>query len=86
MFAKLPNGLASASRIFSEIMKPVHASLRCKGLILFGYIDDSYVQVDNFDSCKTNIFDTTTIFESFGSAPHPSKTVITPVQKSWGFY
>ena len=77
----LPNGLASAPRIFSKIMKPVYASLRCKGHILFGYIDDSYLQDDSFDGCKTNVSDTTTMFESLGFTPHLTKSVTTPVQR-----
>ena len=77
----LPNGLASAPRIFTKIMKPVYAFLQCKGHISFGYIDDSYLQDNNFDGCKTNVDDTTILFESLGFIPHPVKSVKTPVQK-----
>ena len=37
----LPNGLASAPRIFTKIMKPIFASLRTMGFINASYIDDS---------------------------------------------
>ena len=43
-FTCLPNGLACAPRIFTKILKPVHAKLRQQGHIIFGYIDDSYLQ------------------------------------------
>ena len=62
-------------------MKPVHGFLRCKGHISFGYIDDSYLHDNNFDGCKTNVDDTTILFESLGFIPHPVKSVKTPVQK-----
>ena len=37
----LPNGLASALRIFTELLKPVYAILRSMGHLNSGYIDDS---------------------------------------------
>ncbi|CAB4034218.1 Hypothetical predicted protein [Paramuricea clavata] len=77
----LPNGLASAPRICTKILKPVYASLWNKGHISFGYIDDSYSQDDNFDGCKTNVHDTTTMFDSSGFFPHQTKSVTIPVQQ-----
>ncbi|CAB4013926.1 Hypothetical predicted protein, partial [Paramuricea clavata] len=68
-YSCLPNGLASAPRIFTKILKPVYASLRNKGHISFAYIDDSYLQDDNFEGCKTNVHDTTTMFDSLGFIP-----------------
>ena len=44
-FTCLPNGLACAPRLFSNILKPVHAMLRQRGHLNVGYIDDSYLQV-----------------------------------------
>jgi hypothetical protein len=40
-FTCLPNGLASAPRIFTKLLKPVYATLRSQGHVSFGYIDDS---------------------------------------------
>ncbi len=77
----LPNGLASAPRIFTKIMKPVYSVLRCKGHISFGYIDDSYLQDDTFDGCRANVTDTTSMFEGLGFIPHPTKSVTHPVQE-----
>jgi len=39
-FTYLPNGLASAPRVFTKLMKPVYATLRSKGYLKVGYIDD----------------------------------------------
>ena len=42
----LPNGLASAPRIFTKLLKPVYATLHSMGHLNSGYIDDSYLQGD----------------------------------------
>ena len=44
-FTCLPNGLASAPRIFTILLKPVYATVRSQGHASFGYIDDSYLQL-----------------------------------------
>ena len=49
------------------------------GHILFGYIDNSYLQDDSFDGCETNVSDTTTMFESLGFTLQLTKSVTTPV-------
>ena len=51
------------------------------GHILFGYIDNSYLQDDSFDGCETNVSDTTTMFESLGFTLQLTKSVTTPVQR-----
>ena len=40
----LPNGLASAPRIFTKLLKPVFNLLRQKGWLSSSYIDDCYLQ------------------------------------------
>ena len=42
----LPNGLASAPRIFTKLLKPVYVTLRSMGHLNSGYVDDSYLQGD----------------------------------------
>lgn len=37
----LPNGISSAPRIFTKLLKPVYSSLRVLGHVNVGYIDDS---------------------------------------------
>jgi hypothetical protein len=66
---------------FTKILKPVYASLRNKGHISFGYIDDLYLQDDNFEGCKTNVHDTTTMFDSLGFIPDQTKSVTIPAQQ-----
>ena len=46
----LPNGLSSAPRIFTKILKPVYARLRSTGHTCMGHIDDSLLIGQSFDS------------------------------------
>ena len=39
----IPNGLSSALRCFTKLLKPVYSTLRQKGHLNAGYIDDSYL-------------------------------------------
>ena len=40
-FACMPQGIACAPRLFTKLMKPVYSSVRSKGLVSSGYLDDS---------------------------------------------
>ena len=42
----LPNGLNFAPRIFTKLMKPVYSTLRTRGHISSGYLDDSFLLGD----------------------------------------
>ena len=80
----LPNGLASAPRIFTKLLKPVYSALRGAGHLSSGYIDDSYLQGDTFQECHGNVVDTTTMFTRLGFFVHPEKSVFVPSQ-DWHF-
>ena len=58
----LRNGLASAPRIFTKLLKPVYATLHSMGHLNSGYIDDSYLQGDTVADCQQNFGDTVTLF------------------------
>ena len=45
-FTCMPNGLSSAPRIFTKLLKPVYETLHNMGYLNLGYIDDSYLQGD----------------------------------------
>ena len=77
----LPNGLASAPRIFTKLLKPVYATLRSMGHLNSGYIDDSYLQGDNSKECHRNVIDTIMLFTKLGFHIHPEKSVFIPSQK-----
>lgn len=79
-FTCLPNGLSSAPRLFTKILKPVYATLRKKGHLNVGYIDDSYLQGDTVHECQTNVTDTCGLFTKLGFTIHPVKSVLRPAQ------
>ena len=62
----LPNGLASAPRIFTKIMKPIFASLRTMGFINASYIDDSLLISDDLNHCQENVSETLKLIQNLG--------------------
>ena len=42
-FTCLPNGLASAPRLFTKVLKPIYAHLRSLWHFCMGHIDDSFL-------------------------------------------
>ena len=72
------NGLSTASRIFTKVLKPVFAALRKIGHSNVAYIDDSLLQSDTYNQCLVNIKDTMNLIDSVGLTVHPERSVITP--------
>ena len=79
-FTCLPNGLSTASRIFTKVLKPVFAALRKIGHSNVAYIDDSLLQSESYEQCFMNIKDTMELIDSVGLTTHPEKSIITPTQ------
>ena len=79
-FTCLPNGLSSAPRIFTKLLKPAYSTLHNQGHLSIGYIDDSYLQGDTLTECKRNVEDTSALFTKLGFTIHPRKSVFTPAQ------
>ena len=77
----MPNGLASAPRIFTKLLKSGYATLRNMGHLNSGYIDDSYLQGDTYAECHKNVIDTITLFTKLGFHFHSEKSVLIPSQK-----
>ncbi|KXJ09019.1 Transposon Tf2-6 polyprotein [Exaiptasia diaphana] len=77
----LPNGLSSAPRVFTKMLKPVFSTLHNQGYVSVGYIDDSYLQGDSISECRQNILCTARIFTELGFYIHPHKSVFIPSQK-----
>ncbi|XP_068675354.1 uncharacterized protein [Montipora foliosa] len=80
-FTCLPNGLCCAPRLFTKLLKPVYSTLRLKGHLSVGYIDDSYLQGNTFVSCQENVTDTVNIFQDLGFTIHPEKSILVPTRK-----
>lgn len=77
----LPNGLASAPRYFTKLLKPVYSTLRSKGYLNVSYIDDCYLQGSNEEECLDIIITTQKLFEKLGFIISYEKSVLNPCQK-----
>lgn len=70
-------GLASAPRVFTKIMKPVFAYLRQQGMSSFYYIDDSLIEANSFDACKSNAEFLVKLLNDLGFSVNMEKSVLT---------
>ena len=80
-FTCLPNGLSSAPRISTKILKLVYARLRSIGHTCMGHIDDSLLVGQSYNSYHRNIADTVSLFTNLIFTIHPVKSVLQPQQK-----
>ena len=80
-FTCLPNGLSSAPRIFTKILKPVLATLHTMGHISTAHIDDCYLQGKTCSQCLENVMDSIILFDSLGFVVHPNKSTLVPTQE-----
>ena len=76
----LPNGLSSAPRVFTKMLKPVFSSLRKLGHSNTVYLDDSLLQSDTQSDCELNIKDTVKLVDDLGFTVHTKKSVVIPTQ------
>lgn len=76
----LPNGLCSAPRLFTKLMKPCYAKLRLAGHIVSGYIDDSYIQGQTFNNAMNSLVACKELLSSLGFLIHPDKSMRSPSQ------
>ena len=74
-FTCLSNGLSSAPRIFTKILKPVYSVLRKNGHVNLAYIDDSLLISETYNDCLHNISDTCKLVDSLGFTVHLEKSV-----------
>ena len=77
-FTCLVMGLATASRVFTKVLKPVFASLREKGYISTSYIDDSCLQGQTYAECEENVWETFRLMDNLGLTINPEKSVLIP--------
>ena len=79
-FTCLPNGLSSAPRVFTQMLKPVYSHVRSTGHIFKGLVDDSILVAYSLGSCRKNIYDTVNLFTLLGFTIHLVKSVLEPTQ------
>ena len=79
-FVCLPNGLSSAPRIFTKLLKPVFSALHKQGHQIMGYLDDSFLMGDTFEECKKSVIATVKLFTKLEFQVHPDKSNLFPSQ------
>ena len=79
-FTCLPNGLTTAPRIFTKVLKVVFSHLRKIGHTNIAYIDDSLLISKSYTECEVNIHDTVQLLDHLGFTIHPVKSVLKPTQ------
>ena len=77
-FTAMPNGLVSAPRNFTLLLKPVLASLRQKGHISSAYLDDIFLVGDSLSQCNNNVKDTLLLLKKLGFFINTDKSVTQP--------
>ena len=65
-FICMPNGYESPMRIFTKISKIPFSILREKGFLSVVYVDDSYLQGDDYEDWFSNVLNTIEILRSLG--------------------
>ena len=80
-FCVLPQGLASAPRLFTKLLKPVFAHLRSQGFESCAYLDDSYFQSRSKEHCAANISATKSLLLHLGFTINEGKSVLQPTQR-----
>ena len=79
-FVCMPNGHGPALRIFTKVSKISFFILRGKGFLSVVYVDDSYLQGDDYEDCFSNVLNTIEILRSLGFTIHPDKSKFIPTQ------
>lgn len=77
----LPNGLSSAPRLFTKIMKPVFATLRAKGHVSAAFLDDSLLMAESYEQCTKNVADSLALLRKLGFIIHPTKSELEPTRR-----
>ena len=80
-FQCFPNGLSSAPRLFTKIMKAAFLHLRTSGHESVVYIDDAFLKAITFQSCCENVEATVKLLVDLGFIIHPEKSQLLPSQE-----
>ena len=80
-FTCMPNGYGPAMRVFTKTTKPVFATLRGKGYISVCFVDDTFLQGDNYEECLKNVNVAIELLRQLGFTVHLEKSVLTPRQE-----
>ena len=79
-FVCFPNGLSSAPRIFTKLLKPVFSKLKSEGVLLISYIDDIILIADDPATLLQRIRKTTELLTSLAFTIHSENFALIPSQ------
>ena len=77
----LPNGLSTAPRLFTKLMRVLFSELRKDGHMSVMYIDDSLLVADNKQDCIRGINDTIDILKKAGFCINWEKSMLAPCHR-----
>ena len=80
-YKALPNGLSTAPRLFTKLLKPVLATLREMGHVVVAYLDDTIIIGETREQTAKAVKDTTRLFTELGFIVHDEKSVLAPQQE-----
>ena len=80
-FTCLPNGVSSAPRLFTKIIKPLFSHLTLMGHLNSPYIDDVLVLGETKEECRENVKATINLSLQLGFVVHSRKSVLEPTQE-----
>ena len=81
-FTCLPNGLSSAPRVFTKLMKPLFSFLRGKEILLVGYIDDIIIIADSKEALEVALDETIAMITNLGFTINYDKSSLVPSQQA----
>ncbi len=80
-FTVLAQGLSTAPRIYTKMLKPAFAAMRDKGFTVLGYIDDTILIENNAEEIEKSLQFATKLFDDLGMTISVKKSVLQPVQR-----
>ena len=80
-FTCLPQGLSSAPRIFTKVVRVVLTYLRGYGIRIAAWIDDFIMMSSSRSLCQDHAFRTVRTFEELGFVPNIDKSQLVPTQR-----
>ena len=81
-FQCLPFGLSSAPRVFTKVLKPVIASIRCRGIRAIIYLDDILIFAQSLEESRQNTKYVVDLLTSLGFIINFDKSNMNPVKRT----
>ena len=80
-FTCLPQGLSSAPRIFTKIIRIILTFLRRQNIRIAAWIDDIFLTASSFSLCQEQTYKSLQTFKELGFLPNIEKSQLVPSQR-----